>query len=107
MVVEQIEVAVGKFLAKDRLDAVGQKAAVDADKNRLGQFADEGGDVFLLHIGVGVILRASGGIRGVDIVAQEVDFLADFAVFGVFLATSLRGITKVCPFTNGLMSRKA
>ena len=86
VVVEQVEVAVGEFLAVHLLDAVGEQAPVDADEARLGELADERGDVFLLHVGVGVVLRAGGGVRGVDVVAQEVDFLADLAVFGVFLA---------------------
>ena len=86
VVVEQIEVTVGKFFAIYFLDAVRQQATVDADEARLGQLADERGDVLLLHVGVGIVLRASGGVRGVDIVAQEVNLLADLAVLGVLLA---------------------
>ena len=86
MVVEQVEVTVGEFLAVHRFDAVGQQASVDADETRLGQLTNQSGDVLLLHVGVGVVFRARGGVRSVDVVAQEVDFLTDLAVLGVFLA---------------------
>ena len=86
VVVEQVEVTVSKFLAVYRLDAVRQQAAVDADEARLGQLADERGDIFLLHVGVGVVLRAGGRVGSIAVVAQEVDLLADLAIFGVLLA---------------------
>ena len=62
MVLEQVDVAVGQFLAIHLLDLVAQEAAVEADESLLGQFADEGGDVLVLHVGVGVIFEPVAGL---------------------------------------------
>ena len=86
MMCQQVEIAVGELLAIHLLDAVGQQAAVEADKVRLGQFADEGGDVLVLHVGVGVVLAARGGVGGVHVVGEEPQLLHRLAVFGVTLA---------------------
>ena len=85
VLVEQVKVAVRQFLAVHLADAVGQQAAVEPDEAGLGQFADEGGDVLLLDVGVGVVLAAGGRVRGRAVVDQEVQAVADFAVFGVVL----------------------
>ena len=86
MVRQQVDVAVGQLLAVHALDTVGQQAAVEADEAALGQLADKRGDVLVLHVGVGVVFGACGGVGGVDIVGQEAQFLHRLAVLGVLLA---------------------
>ncbi len=85
MLVEQLEVAVGKFLAVHLADAVGEQAAVQADEAGLGELADQGGDVLLLDVGVGVVLAAGGRVGGRAVVDQEIQTVAHLTVFGVVL----------------------
>ena len=85
MAVEQFEVTVGDFFAVHLLQPVGQQAAVETDEVLLGQLADERGDVLVLDVGVGVVFRAGGGVLGLAVVHQELQLVAHFAVFGMFL----------------------
>ena len=55
VVSQHVDVLVGQLLAVHLLNAVGQQATVQADEVRLGQLADERGNIFMLHVGVGVI----------------------------------------------------
>ena len=57
-----------------------------SDEVLLGQLADERGDVLVLDVGVGVVLRARRGVRGVAVVGQEAQLLALLALLGVLLA---------------------
>ena len=86
MVFEQIHVAVAQLLAVHLLDAVSEQAAVQADETLLGQLADECGYVLVLHIGVGVVFGAGGGIGGVAVVHEEAHLVGRFAVVLVLLA---------------------
>ena len=85
MAVEQFEVTVGDFFAVHLLQPVGQQAAVETDEVLLGQLADERGDILVLDVGVGVVFRAGGGVLGLAVVHQELQLVAHFAVFGMFL----------------------
>ena len=69
--VEQFEIAVGELLAVHLLDAVGEQAAVQADEVALGQLSDEGCDVLVLDVGVGVELRTGGGVGSFAVVGEE------------------------------------
>lgn len=86
VVAQKVEVAVRELLAVHLLQTVGQQAAVQADEVLLGQLADERGDVLVLDVGVGVVLRARRGVRGVAVVGQEAQLLALLALLGVALA---------------------
>ncbi len=86
VVVEQIHISVRQLLAVHGFETVGQQAAVEADEVLLGQLADERGYVLVLDIGVGVVLRAAGGVRRIAVVYQKVEFLAVVALLGVLLA---------------------
>ena len=80
MVLEEIDVAVGGFLAVEGFNLVAKQTAVQADKALLGEFADERGDVLVLYVGVGVVLGAGGGIGRVAIVDEEAELVGRFAV---------------------------
>ena len=86
MFVQQVQVLVGKFFAVHVLDAVAEHTAVEADEIRFWQLADQGGDIFLLNVGISVKLATCGRILCVAIVDQEVKFLAHFAIFVMLLA---------------------
>ena len=86
VLLEQVQVFVRQLLAVHLLDAVGQQAAVQADEVLLRQLADQRGDVLVFDVGVGVVFRAGRRVRGVAVVDQKFEFLAVFALFGVFLA---------------------
>ena len=83
MVGEQVDIFLGGLLAIHLLDAVGEQTAVETDEIRLGQLAYEGGDILVLYIGVGVILRACGCIGSLAIVGEELQFFHRLAVCGV------------------------
>ncbi len=84
--VEQLDVAVRELLAVHLLQPVGEQPAVQPDETRLGQLADQGGDVLVLDVGVGVVLRSGGRVLRVAVVEQEVELVAHLAVFEVALA---------------------
>ena len=92
MVGEQVDIFLGGLLAIHLLDAVGEQTAVETDEIRLGQLAYEGGDILVLYIGVGVILRACGCIGSLAIVGEELQFFHRLAVFGVALAIEHKGL---------------
>ena len=85
MLLEQVQVFVRQLLAVHLLDAVGQQAAVQADEVLFRQLADQRGDVLVFDVGVGVVFRAGGGVLGLAVVHQELQLVAHFAVFGMFL----------------------
>ena len=82
---QEVEVAFGGGFAVELADAVAEQAAVQADEALFGQFADERGDVLVLDVGVGVVLRARGRVDGVAVVEQELQLVAHLAVLGVAL----------------------
>ena len=86
MVIEKVKVAVGGLAAIHPLDAVAKETAVQTDEVTLGNFADEGGKVLVLHVGVGVELRSRGGVVGVAVVGKETEFGGRFAVLAVLVA---------------------
>ena len=85
VVSQQVKVLVRQFLAIHFLHPVGQQPAVQADEVRLGQFANQRGDVFMLHIGVGIVLRTGSGIGCLTIVRQKLQFVHHFAVLRMAL----------------------
>ena len=85
MVVEQVEIFVRQLLAVHLLDAVGKQAAVQADEVLLRQLAYERSDILVFDIGIGVVLAARGGVRGVAVVYEELELLAVLAVLGMLL----------------------
>jgi hypothetical protein len=86
MAVEKTHIAVAQLLAVHLLQSVGEQPAVQADETLLWKFANQSGDVFLLHIGVGVVFAAGGGIFGFAVVDEEIEAVASLAVLGVALA---------------------
>ena len=91
VVVEQLQIAVRELLAVHLLQAVGQQAPVQADEVLLGQLADQGGDVLVLDVGVGVEFRARRRVFRFAVVQQEPQLVAHFAVFEVALAVEHEG----------------
>ena len=71
MTVEQAAIALGRLAAIHAADAVAKQAAVQPDKALLGQLADKSGNVLVLHVGVGVVLRPRGRVFSLAIVGQE------------------------------------
>ena len=55
MVRQHIDVLVGECFSVHLFDAVGQQSAVQADKIGFGQFTNERGNIFVLHVGISVI----------------------------------------------------
>ena len=86
MVVEQIEIFVRQLLAVHLLDAVRQQTAVQTYEVLLRQLTDKRGDVLVLDVGIGVVLAARSGIRGIAIVDQELQLLAILTILSVLLA---------------------
>ena len=68
MILEQVDVAVGQFLAKHVFDTIAEQAAVYADKALLGEFADEGSNVLVLYIGIGIVFRTCCRVGRVAVV---------------------------------------
>ena len=81
-----VYVLIGQLLAVHLLYAVGEQTAIEAYEARLRQLAYERGYVLVLHIGVGVVLRARGGVGGLHVVGEELEFLQSLPVLGVLLA---------------------
>ena len=86
MMIEQVHISVCQLLAVHVLDFVAEHTPVEADEARLGEFADEGGDILALNIGIGVVLAASSGIGCIAIVDEEIELVLHFAVLVVVLA---------------------
>ena len=86
MVIEEVEIAIGCLFSVHLFELVAEQAAVQTDEIAFGNFADEGGQVFVLHIGVGIELRPGGGVVGVAIVDEETEFLCRFAICCVAVA---------------------
>ena len=86
VVLQQVKVAVGQLLAVELLDAVAEQTAVEAYEVRLRQLADKGGDVLVLHVGVGVILGARGRVGSLTIVDEELELVSHLAVLEMALA---------------------
>ena len=85
MVSQQVNISVGCLFAIEEFDAVGKETAVETDKVAFGKLADKGGNVFVLHVGVGVILATRRSVGGLDIVGEEFEFFHCLAVLGVLL----------------------
>ena len=62
---------IGKEYGLDYWKRADEQAAVEAYEVRLGQLADEGCDVLVLHIGIGVVLRACGGVYRLSVLGEE------------------------------------
>ncbi len=80
-----MQVLVGQLLAVHLLDAVGQQTPVEPDEVLLGKLADEGGDVLVLDVGIGVVLRSGGGIRSIAVRSEEIELLARLPILGMLL----------------------
>ena len=80
MVLKKINVSVGRFLSIHFLYPVAEQAAVQAYEALLGQLAYEGGNVFVLHVGIGVELRAGGRIGGIAVINEKAQLVGRFAV---------------------------
>ena len=83
---KQVDILLRHLLSVHFLYAVGEKATVQAYEVRLGKLADEGGDILVLNIGIGVVLGAGCGIGSLAIVSQKLQLVHRLAVFGVTLA---------------------
>ena len=86
MVGEQVDVLVGQLLVVHLLDALGEQTTVQTDEVRLGQLANQRGNVLVLHIGVGVELGRGGCIGRLHIVGQELQLSQRLTILGVLLA---------------------
>ena len=86
VVVKLVYVFISKSLAVHLLDTVGEQATVQADEARLREFADERSDVLVLHVGIGIVLRACGCVRCVTIVGKELEFFECLAILRVKLS---------------------
>ena len=86
MTVQQVEVLVRHLFAVHLLDFVGQQLAVQADEVRLGEFADQRGDVLVLYVRIRVVFAAGSRVRRVAVVDQETELVAYFPVFETFVA---------------------
>ena len=80
-----LDVLVGKLPAVHRLDLVLHDVAVLLDVVLLVELLAECHDVLAGDIGIGVELGAGGGVRCLDIVADEVSLLAEVETLVEFL----------------------
>ena len=83
---EEVDIFLGQLLPVHLLDAVDEQTAVQADESLLRQFADEGRDVLVFDVGIGVKLGAGGGVLGNAVVRKELHLFKCLAVFGMLLA---------------------
>ena len=56
MVIEEVEIAIGCLFSVHLLEFVAEQAAVQSNEVAFGNFADEGGEVLVLDIGVRIEL---------------------------------------------------
>ena len=91
VLVEQLHVTVAEFFAEHRFDTLGKQTTVETDEALLGQLADEGSDILMLHVGVGIEFRTFGCIGCLNIVHHEVQTTLRLAVLGVSLAIEDEG----------------
>ena len=54
--IEEVEIAIGGLFSVHLLELVAEQAAVQANEVAFGNFADEGGEVLVLDIGVRIEL---------------------------------------------------
>ena len=85
MVVKFVYIFISKSLAVHLLDTVGEQATVQANEARLRELADERSDVLVLHVGIGIVLRACGCVRCMTIVGKELEFFERLAILRVKL----------------------
>ena len=85
MLVEHTYIFVGSLLTVKFFHSVGYHLTVQVDEVFLGKFAYQRGNVFLLHIGIGVEFAACGGIRGIAVADEKVEFVAGLASLGMLL----------------------
>ena len=52
MVIEEVEIAIGCLFSVHLLEFVAEQAAVQSNEVAFGNFADEGGEVLVLDIGI-------------------------------------------------------
>ena len=83
---ELVDILIGEFFAVHLLDTVDKHATVQANKARLGKFADKCGNVFVLHVCICVKLRTGCSIRCFAIICQKLQLLESLAIFIVTLA---------------------
>ena len=58
-----VDILIGQLLTIHLFNALRKQLAVQTDKTGFRQLADKGGDVLMLHIGIGIKLRTCGSIR--------------------------------------------
>ena len=85
MILEQIDIFVGKFASVHISDTVSKKTTVQADEVLLRKLTDQCGDVLLLHICICVILRACSCIRCITVRSEEVKLVLDLTILHMFL----------------------
>ena len=85
VLVEQAHVAVAQLFAEHLFDALGQQTTVETNEALLGQLADEGSDVLVLHVRVGIEFRTLCGIGCLDVVHHEVQTALRVAILGVLM----------------------
>ena len=76
MALKVFDILFGKTPAVHRLDLVLHDIAVLLDVVLLVEFLTEGHDILAGDIGIGIELGAGSRVRGLDVVTDEVAFLA-------------------------------
>ena len=56
VVCQQVDILISQFLVVHLLDTLSQQTTVQADEVRLGKLANQGSDILVLHIGIGIKL---------------------------------------------------
>ena len=77
------DILVCELFAEHLLDTVGEQTTVETDITCLWQFADKGGDVLLLDVGISIVLTACSGIGSAAVVDEEVKFFQCLTVLVV------------------------
>ena len=86
MVCKLINILISQLLAIHFLDTVSKQTTVQTNKVRLRQLADERSNVLMLHVGIGIILRACGRVGSIAVVGEELQLAQGLTVFAVLLA---------------------
>ena len=85
MLIEQVHVLVAELLTEHLFDTLGEQTAVQTNEALFRKFTDQGRDVLVLHVSIGIELRTLGSIGSLHVVHHEIQTTLGLAILGVTL----------------------